>query len=271
VRDGGGAGAGFSCLLFSGVDGSAGGRDFFAGLEVRAGPAFFAGARFFFAAARAAPGAATTIASATAAATHAAWANARIPLPVLRPLMRVIVHRAPMSMHRRPLRGALARALVAVLLSAAPACKRKPPAPRFCPQDLSGVWVNASDATFGYRLRDRGERVEGLFFHRAPDGGVVQPDPTEEPITLDLHRSDAALAGAMHTFDRTPGGRRCPVEFGLSVTACNPDYLQVATEIATAIDESCKRPREADGGEAQPDLAEFVWEKPDGGASPGRP
>jgi hypothetical protein len=264
---GAGAGAGFSSLLFSGVDLFAGGRDFFAGLEVRAGAAFFAGDRFFLAAARAAAGAAATITNATAAATHAACASARTPLPALRLVMRVIVHRPPMSMHRRPLRGAVARALFAVLLSAAPGCKRKPPAPRFCPQDLSGVWVNASDATFGYRLRDRGERVEGLFFHRAPDGGIIHPDPTEEPITLDLHRSDAALAGAMHTFDRTPGGRRCPVEFGLSVTACNPAYLQVTTEMATAIDESCKRPREADGGEAQPDLAEFIWERPDAGGA----
>jgi hypothetical protein len=270
---GAGAGAaGFSCLLFSGVELFPGGRDFLDGLEVRAGAAFFAGDRFFRAAARAAAGAAATITNATAAATQAACASARTPLPALRLPMPVIVHRPPMSMHRRRLRAAVASALFAVLLSAAPACKRtRPPAPRFCAQDLSGVWVNASDATFGYRLRDRGERVEGLFFHRAPDGGTVQPDPTEEPIALDLHRSDTALAGAMHTFDRTPGGRRCPVEFGLSVTACNPGYLQVATEMATAIDESCKRPREADGGEAQPDLAEFVWERPDAGQLTERP
>jgi hypothetical protein len=264
---GAGAGAaGFSCLLFSGVELFAGGRDFLDGLEVCAGAAFLAGDRFFFlAAARAAAGAPATITNATAAATQAECARARTPLAALRLPMPVIVHRPPMSMHRRPLRGAAAQALFAVLLCGAPACKRKPPAPRFCPQDLSGVWVNASDATFGYRLRDRGERVDGLFFHRAPDGGIEQPAPTEEPITLELHRSDTALAGAMQTFDRTPGGRRCPVEFGLSVAACNPGSLQVITEMAMAIDESCKRAREADGGEPHPDLAEFVWERPDAG------
>ncbi|TMB07071.1 MAG: hypothetical protein E6J64_06295 [Deltaproteobacteria bacterium] len=51
----------------------------------------------------------------------------------------------------------------AVALSAG--CKRTPPPqPRYCDQDLSGVWVNASDPAYGYRLEDHGESVRGKFF-----------------------------------------------------------------------------------------------------------
>ena len=52
------------------------------------------------------------------------------------------------------------------------ACKRSAqPEPRYCPQDVSGVWVNSSDAAYAYRLNDHGDVVRGKFFHRAPDGG----------------------------------------------------------------------------------------------------
>jgi hypothetical protein len=180
-----------------------------------------------------------------------------------------------------PRRPSAAAALLALCLAAAAtfACKRKQPAAagahtsapssvaaqRFCPQDLSGVWVNASDNAYGYRLRDHGDVVDGVFFHRAPDGGTLAPEPTEEPITLDLHRTPTALAGAMHTFDRSQAGRRCPVEFGLSVSACNAGSLQIVSEIAAPIGEDCARLREADGGEAPADLAEYIWERPDAG------
>lgn len=136
---------------------------------------------------------------------------------------------------------------------------------RFCPQDLSGVWVNASDTAYAYRLRDHGAQVEGVFFHRAPDGGAMPPEPTEEPITIELHRTAAALAGAMRSYDRTPNGARCPVEFGLSVTSCKPGALQVVSEIAAPLRDDCARRREPDGGESPPDLSEFIWERPDGG------
>ena len=46
-------------------------------------------------------------------------------------------------------------------------CKRAPPAqPRYCDQDLSGVWVNASAPSFAYRLEDQGTSVRGEFFKR---------------------------------------------------------------------------------------------------------
>lgn len=158
--------------------------------------------------------------------------------------------------------------LLAAALCAGLACKRAPAAVRsgFCPQDLSGVWVNASDVHYGYRLRDHGAQVDGLFFHRAEDGGAAAPDPTEEPIALELHRTATALAGSMRTFDRTPGGRRCPVEFGLQVAGCEPRSLRVVSETSAGLGEDCKRARSADGGEPQPDLAEYIWDRPDGGS-----
>ncbi|GAC1549106.1 MAG: hypothetical protein NVS2B9_15830 [Myxococcales bacterium] len=147
-----------------------------------------------------------------------------------------------------------------------PPAKAAPAAAGFCPQDLSGVWVNASDTAYAYRLRDHGERVEGVFFRREPDGGPVAPEPTQEPITLEMHRTASALAGTVRSYDRSAKGARCAVEFGLSVTSCKPDALQVVSEVAAPIQDDCTRPREADGGEAQPDLSEFVWERPDAGS-----
>jgi hypothetical protein len=136
---------------------------------------------------------------------------------------------------------------------------------RFCPQDLSGVWVNASDTAYAYRLRDHGEQIDGVFFHRSPDGGAAPPEPTEEPMTVELHRTASALAGAMHSYDRNRKGARCPIEFGLSVTSCKPGSLQVISEIAAPIQDDCTRRRESDGGGSPLDLSEFIWERPDAG------
>jgi hypothetical protein len=137
---------------------------------------------------------------------------------------------------------------------------------RFCPQDLSGVWVNASDTAYAYRLHDRGDQIDGVFFHRSADGGVIPPEPSEEPTTIEMHRTAAALAGAMRSYDRNRSGARCPIEFGLSVTVCKPNSLQVISEIAAPIEDDCRRRRESDGGDSPLDLSEFIWERPDGGS-----
>ena len=142
------------------------------------------------------------------------------------------------------------------------ACK-KPSAPaRFCDQDLSGLWLNSSDTRLAYRFRDQGDAVRGEFLERQQDGGLKSPD---EPILFELHRGDASVAGVMRTQGASPGGRICPVEYGTRITDCKPDALQVAVEMSANIGEDCKRSRLPDGGEVPPDLAEFRFERADGG------
>src|SRR5207244_12209388 len=102
--------------------------------------------------------------------------------------------------------------------------------PRYCDQDLSGVWVNASDPAYAYRLEDRGESVRGKFFRREADGGEAAPEPGDDPMLIDLHRTDKALAGTMKTKGEAPGGRRCDLEFTMRVSSCQPDALQVVGE-----------------------------------------
>src|SRR3954468_10100221 len=141
-------------------------------------------------------------------------------------------------------------------------CKKTPaPAPspaRFCDQDLSGLWVNSSDAHLAYRLRDHGDVVRGEFLERQGEGGVRRGG---EPILFELHRADASVAGVMRTQGASPGGRICPVEYGTQVTDCKPDALQVTVEMSADIGEDCKRMRLPDGGEPQPNLAEFRFER----------
>jgi hypothetical protein len=154
-----------------------------------------------------------------------------------------------------------ARALAALLVACA-ACKRAPPPqPRFCDQDLTGIWVNASDHTFAYRLNDHGDAVRGKFFRLEADGGEAAPEPGEDPLLIDLHRTSTALAGTMKTMGETRSGRRCPVEFGLKVSSCAGDTLQAVAEMSLALDDDCSRKRAEDGGEIPPNLVEFVWER----------
>ena len=129
-----------------------------------------------------------------------------------------------------------------------------------CPQDLSGDWFNASDRTFSYRLKDLGERVEGRFLARSQDGGALAPGAGDEPLTLELHRTPSALAGLLRSFDRQPETqRRCQVEFGLRVSRCGLNELQVIAELAYPIAKDCSRQLETDGGPLPPELAEFLW------------
>src|SRR5450432_1535504 len=147
----------------------------------------------------------------------------------------------------------LYRVLPALLLLSA--CKRPPPpAPAFCDQDLSGMWVNSSDNHFAYRLRDHGDVVRGEFIEREDDGGLSTPD---EPMLFELHRADGGISGVMRSRQQLPSGRLCPVEYGFEVTVCHADALQAQVEIAAHLDEECKRARLEDGGEIPPDLREF--------------
>ena len=141
------------------------------------------------------------------------------------------------------------------------ACKKSAPQPppaavKFCDQDLSGLWLNASDKHFAYRFRDHGEFVRGEFQERSETGMLENP---ADPITFELHRTAAALAGVMRTTQRTRGGRDCPVEFGIDVTLCGAQSLQAVVELEAPISEECKRKTAEDGGNLPTARAEYVF------------
>ena len=154
------------------------------------------------------------------------------------------------------------RILLALALCVA--CKKSSPAAaRFCDQDLTGIWFNSSDTSFAYRFRDHGEVIRGEFLERQADGGLQAPD---DPILFELHRTDGGLGGVMRSQGASASGRICPVEYGTSISDCKPDALQVVVETSVQVDDECKRKRLPDGGEMQPNLSEFRFERaPDGG------
>ena len=154
----------------------------------------------------------------------------------------------------------MARQFFLVVCLSLGACRKAPPAqPRFCDQDLSGLWVNSSDKSFAYTFRDDGGLIRGEFVVRAEDGGLTKPS---EPITFELKRTDAAIAGLMRTKDATAGGKSCPVEYELKVSDCKPDVLQVVAEVSAPVGDDCKRLSAPDGGAIPPDLREFRLERP---------
>lgn len=147
----------------------------------------------------------------------------------------------------------------AALVIAATACKKSPPPPaRFCDQDLSGVWLNASDGHFAYRFRDRDGMVRGEFLERSEDGGLGNPP---EPMTFELRRTATALAGVMRSTQQTQSGRNCPVEFAVDVASCGESRLQAVVEMDAPMSEECKRATAEDGGVLETNRAEFVFVK----------
>jgi hypothetical protein len=153
----------------------------------------------------------------------------------------------------------MARQFFLVVCLSLGACRKAPTAqPRFCDQDLSGLWVNSSDKSFAYTFRDDGALIRGEFAVRAEDGGLTKPS---EPITLEMKRADAAIAGVMRSRDKTAGGKSCPVEYELKVSDCKPDVLQVVAEVSAPVGDDCKRLSAADGGAFPPDLREFRLER----------
>ena len=146
------------------------------------------------------------------------------------------------------------RLLAAVLLLAA--CKKSPP--RFCDQDLTGVWLNASDKHFAYRFRDHGDVIRGEFLERQEDGGLTDPP---DSVTFEMHRTSDTLAGVMRSTEATASGRVCPVEFGINLTSCNADHLQAQVEMDVPVTDDCKRKTTEDGGSIPPQLAEFRFER----------
>jgi hypothetical protein len=153
----------------------------------------------------------------------------------------------------------MARQFFLVVCLSLGACRKAPTAqPRFCDQDLSGLWVNSSDKSFAYTFRDDGALIRGEFAVRAEDGGLTKPS---EPITLEMKRADAVIAGVMRSRDKTAGGKSCPVEYEVKVSDCKPDVLQVVAEVSAPVGDDCKRLSAADGGAFPPDLREFRLER----------
>jgi hypothetical protein len=148
-------------------------------------------------------------------------------------------------------------ALIAAAL-AAPACKRNARTP--CPFDLGGVWVNASDERYGYRLADDGTRVTGEFFLRQPSGAATPRATGEAPVTFSLRRDGTRLEGTMRSSAASRSGKPCEVDFAVRFSSCTPEQLQVVSEMSAPLDDACRRIRDLpDGGAVPPDLAEFVW------------
>ena len=145
---------------------------------------------------------------------------------------------------------------ILLLFALCAACKKGPQ--RFCDQDLSGLWLNSSDTHYAYRFRDQGGKLRGEFLESQDDGGLRTPD---EPIVFELHRTPDAVAGVMRATGTTPGGRTCPVEYGIRLTSCQPGALQAVVETAIDVGEDCKRKLFEDGGEVPPRLAEFRFQR----------
>jgi hypothetical protein len=152
--------------------------------------------------------------------------------------------------------------VASIALALVGGCKRTvQPEPRYCPQNLSGAWVNSSDPSYAYRLDDQGDVVRGKFFQRAPDGGEAPSQPGDDPMVIELHRTANALAGTMRTKGEAPGGKRCDLEFAIRVSSCQPDALQVVAETSYAVRDDCTRQKAEDGGDLPPALTEYRWER----------
>jgi hypothetical protein len=147
-------------------------------------------------------------------------------------------------------------ARILFLFALCAACKKGPQ--RFCDQDLSGLWLNSSDTHYAYRFRDQGGTLRGEFLERQYDGGLRTPG---ELIVFELQRTPDAVAGVMRATGTTPGGRTCPVEYGIRLTSCQSGALQAVVETAIDVGEDCKRKLFEDGGEVPPRLAEFRFER----------
>jgi len=151
------------------------------------------------------------------------------------------------------------RLIVFLAWLGAAACRKASQAqPRYCDQDLSGLWLNSSDRHFAYRFREDAGVIQGDYLQREDDGGLSNP---AEPITFELHRTNEAVSGVMRTTGESPSGRACPVEFETRISDCKADALQVVVEVSAALGEDCKRTPAEDGGIAPRDLREFRFER----------
>ena len=134
------------------------------------------------------------------------------------------------------------------------ACKKSPP--RFCDQDLSGIWLNASDRHYAYRLTDERGKVRGEFLVRAEDGGLSNP---ADKVTFDLVRGDGGIDGVMRMTGETASSKLCPqVDYSFRITSCQSAAFQATVETQVVIGEDCQRLPPGDRGLR---LAEYRFER----------
>src|SRR5437868_15447447 len=113
------------------------------------------------------------------------------------------------------------RLVVFLCCLAAAACRKaSPPQPRFCDQDLSGLWLNSSDRHFAYRFREDAGVIRGEYLQREDDGGVSN---RADPITLQLRRTNHAVLRVMRSTGESRSSRACREKFGTRSSACKPD------------------------------------------------
>src|SRR5438874_11453771 len=125
------------------------------------------------------------------------------------------------------------RLMVFVACLAAAACRKaSQPQPRFCDQDLSGLWLNSSDRHFAYHFREDGGVIRGDYLQREDDGGLTNP---AEPISFELHRTNEAVSGVMGTTGESPSARACPGAFGSRTTDWKPAARRVGAQLSTAL------------------------------------
>lgn len=115
----------------------------------------------------------------------------------------------------------------------------------FCPEDLTGEWQHADDATYRFSVKDDGA---ALTMHPHREGGGVAGGPD---LLATLVPAADRLKGSLATTTSTPKGRSCPVTFQWDVVACAPGQMTVRSEQEYGIQEDCSRfPGEA------PDVAD---------------
>ncbi len=141
--------------------------------------------------------------------------------------------------------------LLAILCLAA--CRPPAPPPSCQATSLAGLWHDAEDPSYVYRVEDLGSRV---LAH--PTGPGDAGEPSAAATLVDLRRGPAELSGVVRQTGRFAfpdgTGRTCTVEFGARVLACPPGRLEIEVEQSGAVDPQCRRI-----AEGAPDLAHHSW------------
>lgn len=157
-----------------------------------------------------------------------------------------------------------------------PAPPPPPDVPAGCMADLSGQWVHATDATYGYDATDDGGTLR-LVVRRLPaldagfrprlfraDAGRASSateagQPAQEadagplgdggegeaPVVVVLERTAHGFVGETRATVDHPSGRRCEARFHTEVLACPDGGLVLAAQSATALGDACQAPANA--------------------------
>ncbi len=148
--------------------------------------------------------------------------------------------------------------LLAACRTPSPAADRPPAGltavPTGCSASLAGTWHDGEDATYAYRVDDRGENVVAHPFTPGQEGSP----PGAPELVIELTRGTAGLTGVVRqtgpfTF---PDGttRTCTIEFATRVISCSQSRLEIEVEQSGAVGPDCRRL-----GKEAPDLARHVW------------